>query len=129
MKQHLTKMLTNVYLIPERLREIDSGYFVVRNHIKKTFEIHHSHQGENTYCLTVPYEELDQRTLDLVLKTRVSNLEKLIFEMDQNNQKIEKQNETVSEEAITKTKEVLHYLNSHESKETVDKEAFSTRFL
>lgn len=129
MKSHLTKMTTNVYRIPERLSEIDPGYFVVRNHRKKTFEIHHSDQVDNTYCLTVPYEELDARTLELVRKTRISNLEKLIAEMDQANQKLSEKNTTVSEEAQIKTKEVLSYLNGHESKETVDEKAFTTRFI
>ncbi|MBO5409075.1 MAG: hypothetical protein J6A61_06755 [Clostridia bacterium] len=124
-----TPILTNVYRIPERLREIDSNYFVVRNHEKKTFEVHHSGQAGTTYCLTVPYPELDARTLDLVQKTRISNLDTLISEMDQNNRRLEEKNREIPEEACVKTKEVLSYLNHHESKDTVDRDAYSTRFI
>lgn len=129
MKSFLTELTTNVYCIPERLKEIDPGYFVVRNHEKRTFEIHHRHQPHTTYCLTVPYEELDCRTLELVRKTAVSNLERLLAEMDRHNQKLEREAKKLPEESAQKTKEVLSYLNHHESKEWVDKDAFSTRFF
>ncbi len=129
MKPFLTELTTNVYFIPERLKEIDSGYFVVRNHEKKTFEIHHRDQPHTTYCLTVPYEELDCRALELVRKTSVSNLDRLLSEMDSHNQQLEQEATKVSEESTQKTKEVLSYLNHHESKEWVDKDAFSARFF
>lgn len=129
MKPYLTELTTNVYFIPERLREIDPDYFVVRNHRKKCFEIHHRSQPHTTYCLTVPYEELDQRALALVRKTAVSNLDKLLTEMDKHNQKLEDKTVELPEESAEKTKEVLSYLNHHESREWVEKDAFSTRFL
>ena len=127
MKPNLTPVTTNVYLIPERLREIDPEYFVVRNHEKQTFEIHHRGQPHTTYCLTVPYDELDARTLTLVQKTSVSHLDTLVAEIDRHNQKLEATE--ISEESIEKTKEVVSYLNHHESREWVGEDAFSTRFL
>lgn len=129
MKPYFTEVTTNVYLIPERLREIDPGYFVVRNHRKKSFEIHHRLQPHTTYCLTVPYKELDCRTLRLVRKTAVSNLDKLLAQMDCDNEKLEQKATKLPEESAEKTKEVLAYLNHHESREWVDEKAFSTRFL
>ncbi len=129
LQPHLTKLNTNVYQIPERLLEIDAGYFVVRNHHKKTFEVHHKDQPHTTFCLTVPYAELDARTVELVRKTAVSNINKLILEMDEHNQKIEKMKDNSAEESAEKTKEVFSYLNTHESREWVDDKAFSTRFL
>lgn len=129
LQPHLTKLNTNVYQIPERLLEIDAGYFVVRNHRKKTFEVHHKDQPHTTFCLTVPYAELDARTVELVRKTSVSNMNRLIREMDEHNQKLEKTMGNFGEESSEKTKEVLSYLNTHESREWVDEKAFSTRFL
>ena len=129
MKPYFTELTTNVYFIPERLREIDPDYFVVRNHEKKTFEIHHRLQPHTTYCLTVPYEELDQRTLNLVRKTAVSNLDKLLAQMDCHNQKLEQEVTKLPDESAEKTKEVINYLKHHESREWVDENAFSTRFL
>ena len=129
MNAYMTELTTNVYHIPERLREIDSGYFVVRNHKKHTFEVHHREQPHTTYCLTVPYEELDVRTVELVRKTARHNLQKLILEMDEHNRRLEEKKSNLGEESAQKTKEVLSYLSRHECKEWVDEDAFSTRFI
>lgn len=128
MKQVATEVQTNVYLIPERLREIDRDYFVIRNHTRQVFEIHHRTQPESSYCLTVPYSELDARTLDLVRKTNIVNAEKLLLQMDEHNRKLEEAQNQIPEEAVEKTKEVFSYLNRHESKETA-KGAYTTRFI
>lgn len=124
-----TPITTNVFNIPERLRELDPGYFVLRNHERKTFEIHHRDQPHNTYCLTVPYKELDARTLQLVRKTRISNLEKILLEMEETNQKISKEQSAIPEEATEKFRETVTYLSHHSDKEHIDDGAFTTRFL
>ena len=128
-KDYKTPVVTNVFWIPERLREIDDGYFVLRNHETKRFEIHHRGQPHNTYCLTVPYDELDERTLDLVQKTRICNAEKLLSAMEEHNQKIAKQQNDIPEEATQKLKETITYLGRHSDKEDLDDGAFTTRFL
>ena len=128
-KIYKTPVVTNVFLIPERLREIDSGYFVLRNHDAKKFEIHHRGQLHNTYCLTVPYSELDERTLHLVQKTRICNAEKLLAEMEEHNRKISNQQNAIPEEATQKLKETVTYLGRHSDKECLDNGAFTTRFL
>ena len=128
-KIYKTPVVTNVFLIPERLREIDSGYFILRNHQTEQFEIHHSGQFHNTYCLSVPYDELDERTLHLVQKTRICNVEKLISEMEEHNQKIANEQNKISDEATEKLRETVSYLGRHSDKETLDGGAFTTRFL
>ncbi len=129
MNENCTQIFTNVYQIPERLREIDADYFIVRNHKKHTFEVHHKKQKGTTYCLTIPFSELDARTLELVLKTQISNLDKLIAQIDQNNQMLEEQKLKIPEQAQIQTKEVLSYLSHHESKDAIDQDAYSTRFV
>ncbi len=124
-----TPIITNVYDIPQRLRELDPGYFVLRNHEAKTFEIHHKDQPHNTYCLTVPYEELDERTLQLVRKTRISNIEKILLKMEETNQKLSEEQTKIPEEATEKLRETVTYLSHHSDKEYIDNEAFTTRFL
>lgn len=128
-QQIKTPIVTNVFNIPERLREIDPGYFVLRNHETKAFEIHHRDQPHNTYCLTVPYEELDERTLWLVRKTRIANIEKILLEMEETNQKISEEQSKIPEEATEKFRETVTYLSHHSDKEQLDNEAFTTRFL
>ena len=124
-----TPIATNVFLIPERLRELDAGYFVLRNHETKQFEIHHREQPHNTYCLTVPYDELDERTLVLVRKTRIFNLDKLLSQMDKNNQRIFDEQTVIPDEATEKLRETVTYLSRHSDKEQLDDGAFTTRFL
>lgn len=124
-----TPVITNVHNIPERLREIDAGYFVLRNHDTQTFEIHHREQPHNTFCLTVPYDELDERTLQLVLKTRICNAEKLFSQMEEHNRKIAARQNAIPEEATQKLKETLDYLDRHSDKDKPDDGAFTTRFL
>ncbi|MES0334796.1 MAG: hypothetical protein SFH39_00340 [Candidatus Magnetobacterium sp. LHC-1] len=79
---------TSVYNIPERLKEIDPSYFVMFNRFTGNYEVHSTaNKGRNTYCLSVPYAELDCRTLDLVNRTRIANMDKLIKEMELANSK------------------------------------------
>lgn len=78
-----------VYDIPRRLREIDPGYFLVLNRQRDKFEVHHIENRGGTYCLTVPYDELDDRLLEYVRKTRSENAKKLFEEMEKNNQRLE----------------------------------------
>jgi hypothetical protein len=121
---------TNVYFIPERLREIDGGYFVVRDLDRAVFEIHNRNQPDTTFCLTVPYDGLDERTVTLTLKTRIANIEKIIRETEDENEKIKKSRLAVDmDKAAWATKEVLDYANRHSLIETPDSEAFSTRFI
>lgn len=81
---------TNVFHIPERLKEIDSSYFVVRNHKTKKFEVHSSKNIGFSRCFVVPFEELDVRTIDYAKETYVGYRGKEIFtEIDRHNQKLE----------------------------------------
>ncbi|HHW89402.1 MAG TPA: hypothetical protein GX745_00655 [Clostridiales bacterium] len=73
------KIDNDLYDIANRLKSIDSGYFVVYDTSRQKYEVHNSDNIGNTYCLTVPYERLDARTVDLVNKTRRERFDK-IFE-------------------------------------------------
>lgn len=76
------------------------------------FEVHYK-RNSSTLELVLPYEKLDKRTIDLVLKSRVENKQKLIKEMDENNKKLEEQqNKKMFDEASYKTKEMMTYLDS-----------------
>jgi hypothetical protein len=107
-KKNGEKMLinieTDVFFISQRLREIDENYFIKYNTITKKFEIHHKEQMKNSFCLSVPYNTLDERTLELVNKTRIENIDKLIEKMDKENLIRERQN---NKQTTEKLKEVL----------------------
>lgn len=78
--------------IIKRIKAVDEDYFVVFNLDKKKFELHNKSQGGNTYCLTFPFDTLDERAVTLVLKTRVQNSDAIFEEMQRENEKQEKDN-------------------------------------
>ena len=82
----LIEIKNDVYYISQRLKEIDFKYFILYNTKKKKYEIHHSGQSD-TYCLTVPFDELDSRTIHFVNQTRVENRDRLLKELDEENRK------------------------------------------
>lgn len=120
----LIPVKSNVYDIPQRLREIDSNYFVMYNTESDKFEVHHSKQIGGTLALNIPYSELDSRTLELVRKTSVENSKIIYDEMERNNKAIkDNANIKIMAEAEAKTRELFHYAKGSEHRETVPEEA------
>ena len=79
------RIFNDVYNISNRLKYIDRNYYVVFNTSKQKFEIHNSNQIGSSYCLTVPFDELDERTLICVLKTQSANIEEILNEIENDN--------------------------------------------
>ena len=90
--------------IIKRIKEIDKDYFVVRNLDRGLFELHCFGQGQSTFCLTLP-DVLDERAVDLVLKTRVQNFDELIAEAERQNEQLEKRQ---AKEVLDDFKEQLY---------------------
>ena len=88
-EEYYTIINSNVFDIPERLKEIDPGYFLVLNKQRDKFEVHHVENRGGTYSLTIPYDMLDSRALDFVRETRSERAKKLFEEMEERNRKIE----------------------------------------
>jgi hypothetical protein len=82
---------SDLYDIAKRLREIDSGYFLLFDYKKKRFEVHNKHQNGSSFCLALPFERLDERTLRLVRRTMASRKEQLFREMEEHNARLQKQ--------------------------------------
>ena len=79
----------DVYYICDRLKEIDESYFVLYSLSKKCYEVHSSNQ-KNSYCFEVPYSVLDERTLIFAHRTASSRRDKLIEEIEKNNEEVYK---------------------------------------
>ena len=75
----------DVYNIANRIKKIDSGYFIVYNTSKNKFEIHNLKQINGSYCLTLPYQELDERTLKYVNETKSENIERILNKIESEN--------------------------------------------
>ena len=101
----LIRIDTDCLFITNRLREIDSSYFVVFNSKKNQYEVHSKRQAENTFCVGLPFSKLDERAVEYVLKTRVENIEKIIESIEKNNKKIENNNKKF---ILNKIEEVIY---------------------
>ena len=84
---------SDTLFVSNRLKEIDPSYYVVFNTIKGKYELHSNNQIGCSYCLTSPYDGLDERLIDLAKKTRRNNLSNLLSEIDRENEKLQKQNQ------------------------------------
>ena len=83
----------NVFNIPQRLKEIEKGLFVVLNVITQHYELHNEEQEHSTYCLTFPFEQLDSRAIDLTMERLSHRGENILLEIDRHNKAVEKSNE------------------------------------
>ena len=79
------KIFNDVYEISKRIRYIDKDYYVVYDTSKQKFEIHNSNQIGGSYCLTLPYNELDERTLKYVRSTQTANIEEILKNLQNDN--------------------------------------------
>jgi len=81
----LKKLESDVYNISKRIKKIDKDYYVVLNTSTGKFEIHNSNQLGSTYCLTLPYNELDERTINYIHKTKSINIESILNSIETEN--------------------------------------------
>lgn len=81
------RITNDLYSIAERLKEIDDGYFILYNKKSGRYEVHSSKQHHDTYCLAVPYDCLDARTVELVKSTRREYMDNILNEIERNNKK------------------------------------------
>ena len=79
------KVCFDVYNIAKRIKYIADGYYLMFDTDKQTFEVHNSNQIGSSYCLTLPYNELDERCLRYVLKTQSNNIDEIIEKIEQEN--------------------------------------------
>jgi hypothetical protein len=101
----------DLFDIARRLKEIDAGYIVVYNKKRRRFEVRHERTRESFACM-LPFDRLDERTVRHVRKTRAENTERLLREIEKNNEKItaEKENR-VLDELRKKSESLIRYLD------------------
>lgn len=86
--------------ILQRIKEVDSSYYIIFNTKSKKYEVHSNDQAFSSYCFTSPYAFLDERLVDYALKTRRQNKDKLIAEMEKENQKLIKNQQKKQKQLI-----------------------------
>ncbi len=75
----------DVYEIAKRIKYIDKDYYIVFDTSKQNFEVHNLAQIDNTYCLTIPYNTLDIRTLQYVYESMSTNIERIVETIENDN--------------------------------------------
>lgn len=84
----------DVYEIANRIKDIDRDYYLIYDTSKQKFEVHNKSQFGSSYCLTLPYNELDERTLLYVRKTQSANIEEILHDLENDNNILESANKT-----------------------------------
>lgn len=87
---NMTEILEDVFDIVHRLKAIDEHYSVYRNHKKHRFDIYRTY-GLNKKLELTWDKPLDSRLISKVLMTRKENIEKLIKQIEIDNEKLQKQ--------------------------------------
>lgn len=82
------KIDSDVHDIVDRIKDIDEGYYIVFDTTKNKYELHNYNQLDS-YCLTIPYDNIYSRILSLVMLSSVSNMDNIMEEIDNNNTDIE----------------------------------------
>lgn len=109
----------DVFDILKRVREIDEGYFILFDTSNCKYELHNINQP-TTYCLTIPFDNIDSRLIDLVLYTNISNIDNIINDIDTNNNKIEFDNKNnLKNQTDYMVREIYNFCNNS-SKELTD---------
>lgn len=97
------KILHDVCNISKRIKYIDRDYYVVYNTSKQKFEIHNSSQFGSSYCLTLPYCQLDERALAYVRQTASANIDEVLEKMENDNNIRESANITSAFSSVAET--------------------------
>lgn len=120
------KIERDMFDIVERIKEIDDGYFIVFDDEKNRFEVHNSKQ-KFTYCLSVPFDELDSRVINLVNSTFVGISDNILEHIDNNNKKIEENNKNnVKSQTDFMVREIYDFCNNSSKK--FDENSFHTKW-
>jgi len=102
---------TDTFDIAKRLKEIDPHYLLKWNKQKKRYEVFFKEEECEQLELIIPFNELDIRSLYLVQKTRIENAKKILKELEEHNEKLEKKLQNkVLDETYIKTKELTKYV-------------------
>lgn len=90
----IIKIFSDVYNISNRIKQIEKNYYIVFNTSKNKFEVHNSKQVGGSYCLTLPFSYLDERTLNFVKETKSENINRILNNIENQNKLIESAEQT-----------------------------------
>ncbi len=108
------KIKNDAFNINERIKILNPNYFVVYNTQNHRFEVHNSRQFASTFCITCD-SGLNASVLTKLRKTKIENLQKIVDEIDESNQKREDEIKRVAlDKAEFKAREMFDYAKARE---------------
>lgn len=78
----MEEIFYDLFNVVQRVKQINNKYRIFRNKKKSRFELYYQNGLNLEFELVLPYEKLDCRTIDLILKSRVENADKIFKEID-----------------------------------------------
>lgn len=90
--EYLCVIENDLFDISNSIKNIDRDYVIYRNMLNKKFELHNTRYSP-TLQVVLPFDELDMRTIDYAVNTRVENIKKVAEEMEKENNRLEKEND------------------------------------
>lgn len=116
--------------IVKRAKQIDPDYFFLRRKRDGKIELHHRGQPDYTFCLMIPFDTLDDRTLRHIWETRAEKTAELMAAVEAHNDKVDKDADDYMRDYVKwVSKETYSYVNKYYSRDTLDPGAFKTRFV
>lgn len=111
----------DTYNICKRIKNFDKNYCVVFDfatlkylvYTKKHYGNYEIINNEKLmYVCTIPYSELDARTIKHLFTTQIKNLQEIIKQIDEENLMLEKQNnKTIKNQALTVAENTMRKLS------------------
>ena len=75
----------DVFGIDERIKKINPFYELLFNRITKQFEIHNTVQPVSSLVCVCPFDNVDERLVELLFKTRRENFDKIFTQIENDN--------------------------------------------
>lgn len=93
-RPRLIPIFSHTLNIPERIYAYNENLFLCFNRQSQRYEVHALDQPIDSYCTTIPYKDLDARTLRWLQKNDIRiHGEEIFRQMDASNALIERQKE------------------------------------
>ncbi len=119
------KIESDVFDIAKRVKQINENYYILFDTSKQKFELH-SKEQQNSYCFSYPFQNLDNRFLDLVYTTNIKYIDNIVEDIDNNNREIEQREKQKTKSQTDYMLREIYSFANNSSKELDDKKSFSS---
>lgn len=111
-------VVSDVFSISDRIKEIDERYFIMFNYRKSRYEVHVKGQPDTTLGCVLPFDALDVRALEYVRHYSTERLKQTIREIDEANERLEQTSmKGVLDRGGYKMAEAIRYADHHPGKD------------